>query len=664
MLGTAGHVDHGKTALVKLLTGCDTDRLPEEKRRGMTIELGFAPCRLSDDTLVGIVDVPGHVDFIRNMAAGAHGMDGVIFVIAADDGVMPQTREHLQILTLLGVRRGLVALTKIDLIPPETRAALLAELRGFLAGTFLADEPICPISNITGEGFDGLYEAINTLATTCPQRTCTGLFRLWVERSFSIRGFGTVVSGIPTAGQVSVGDKLTLLPDGAEVRVRHLEVYGEEAQTGRSGECIAINLADIDAQAVGRGKLLCEAGRFSAVSMFEANLTLLPELASPLKDYAEVHLHMGTAEMMARVALLEDKQLQSGKSALVQFRLSQPLPVAAGERFIVRHNLSDQADGRLTTIGGGRVISCAGVRLRRQRDWILTPLREQLAALDDPKTRLELTLRRQVQPLSLHELAKLAAERAQELGPILDELIAGGIVITRDGKCIHKDVLAQAQQATLAALEAFHAAQPSRVGLTEAELRAQPKFEPATLAGCRGQPVVLAGHATTLAWVLDSLLLARKIERHGELYCLSGRGSQLHQEDREAIDRVEQAVRAAGLAPPLPEELANSLALPRATFDKLLGLLREQGKVVRLDEKVWMHREAVDQARGVVLRLFAGTKEFETVAFRDALGVSRKFAVPLLDYFDAQRLTVRHDNRRTPGAEARKLLAQAPAAKE
>jgi len=306
MLGTAGHVDHGKTALVKLLTGCDTDTLAAEKQRGLTIELGFAPCRMADKRILGIVDVPGHVDFIRNMAAGAHGVDVVILVVAADDGIMPQTREHLDILTLMGVRYGLVAVTKIDLVEDELKEIVIEEVGDFVRGTFLEAAGICPISNVTGEGFDGFFAALNRAVDAAETRGRAGLFRQWVERSFHVRGFGTVVSGIPTSGEVRVGDRLTLVPGGEVGRVRGMEVYGQGADVGRAGECVALNLADIDTAQLTRGKVLCQGDCFEPVTMVEAELTLLASVPRAVRDYVEVHVHVGTAEIMANVALLEN----------------------------------------------------------------------------------------------------------------------------------------------------------------------------------------------------------------------------------------------------------------------------------------------------------------------------------------------------------------------
>ncbi len=315
MLGTAGHVDHGKSALVKLLTGCETDTLAEEKQRGLTIDLGFAPCRLADDRIVGVVDVPGHVDFIRNMVAGAHGVDVVIFVVAADDGIMPQTHEHLHILTLMGLRHGLVALTKIDLVEAERRKSVIEDLRRLLAGTFLANAPICPISNITGEGFEGFFDALNQVVTACEDRSSAGVFRVWVEDVFTIRGPGTVITGIPSSGLVRIGDPLTLLPAGRAGHVRRMQVYGEDATEARAGECVALNLPEFGHEEVRRGMVLCASDAVAPVTMAEAELRILDSVKGKVEDFLEAHLHVGTASVLARVAMLEGTEMAAGPAA-------------------------------------------------------------------------------------------------------------------------------------------------------------------------------------------------------------------------------------------------------------------------------------------------------------------------------------------------------------
>ena len=638
MLGTAGHVDHGKTALVKILTGCDTDTLAAEKQRGLTIELGFAPCTMADERIVGVVDVPGHVSFIRNMVAGAHGVDVVILVVAADDSVMPQTREHLDILTLMGVRHGLVAMTKIDLVDAEMRELVADDVRGFVAGTFLADAPICPISNITGEGFDGFFTALNVAVAQCEGRHSTGLFRLWIERSFAIRGFGTVVSGIPTSGEVRVGDRLALVPSGRIGRVRGLEVYGQKADVGRAGECTAINVDDIDAEHLSRGRLLCERGAADAVSMVEADLRLLGHMAKGLKDYTEAHLHVGTGEAMTKVVLLEGKPLAPGERQLVQLRLSEPLGIAPGDRFVLRANVPGA--GGLGTIGGGRILDTSGRRLRRGRPWTLSALSARREAIDSPAAWCGVILRESRGTMAHTELAAAAKVRYEQLAPLLDELERDGVIVAAGkSRGVHRDVVETAAAGAIDALRRFHEANPKRLGMEPADLAAAAEIDRAVYDVAEAK-----------------LIEDGRIERHGTMLVEAGRVLKLSDEDQALCERIETALREAKLTPPLPGDLAATLGVSAERLDAMVRVLADHDKVVQLDAKVIMHRHTLDEARDVVLGLFRKANSFTTMEFRDALGVSRKYAVPILDYFDSIRLTARGGNRRTPGKTAKDLL--------
>ena len=640
LLGTAGHVDHGKTALVKLLTGCDTDRLAVEKERGLTIELGFAPCRMRDERIVGIVDVPGHVDFIRNMVAGAHGIDVVILVVAADDGVMPQTREHLDILTLMGIRRGIVALTKIDLVDVELRRVAEEDVREFVRGTFLERAPICGISNVTGEGFEGFFAALDAAVAACEPHQSTGLFRLWIERAFAIRGFGTVLSGVPTSGEVHLEDRLTILPGGLESRVRRLEVYGEETDVARAGECVAVNVAGIETEVVETGTVACAGDAFQPVTVAEAELRVLPNVPHALKDYLEVHLHIGTARATARVAILDDKTVPPGERRMVQLRLDRPLAIAPGDRFVVRAGMAGLADGRITTLGGGRILGTSNHRLRRNRPDVLQALADRRDALDDPAAWCAVCLKEFGDALDLAVLARRALAPVEQVRPIIERLSGEGIVVAASGEqFVHRDVVNAAAGRLREALEAFHSANPRRAGIAPADLLAEVGLAPAVFE-----------------LALDRLVAEKAAVRSAAVVALAGRGPRVSPEDQALCERVERTLQEGGLAPPGSVEMAEALHAPADRVAAMIRLLADEGRAVQLNDKVVMHREAVEAARQTVLGLFAKKAGFETTAFRDALGVSRKFAVPLLDYFDTVRLTVRTGSRRTPGAEARRAL--------
>ena len=665
MLGTAGHVDHGKTAVVKMLTGCNTDTLAEEQKRGLTIDIGFARCQMSDENIVGVIDVPGHVDFIRNMVAGAQGIDVVIFVVAADDSVMPQTREHLDILTLMGARGGLVALTKIDLVQADMRELVVEDVRGLLAGTFLENALICPISNITGEGYDKFIESLNEVVAACPDRDTSGLFRMWVEDVHGIKGFGTVVTGIPVSGQVRVGQSVRVLPNDVMGRVRKLEVYGQESEVGRAGECIAINLPDVPAEGLGRGRVLCEGDGYRAATMIEADLRLLSHASRSLKDMTEVQLHVGTAEASAAVAMLEAKTIDPGGRQMVQLRLNKPLPVAAGDRFVIRGDLGGPTAGHLTTIGGGRVLSTSDIRLRRNRPWTIAAMGELRDAIGDAAAWTAVHLKQSGKALSAAELAKVTQRPMAEIEAILrgaGAAPAGSAasnsaerqasspqqVRTRRGpdilevpgnRYVHAAVVEQITAQMLAELEKFHQANPHRLGMELLDL--------ATLLDKPRDLVELA---------VAGGVAAKTLAREGNVVFIPGKGAKLSDRDRQVCEQIESAMKAAHLQPPTPDELAASLGAKPGHVEQMVRLLVDRGLLVRLDEKLFMHRDAVEAARKVAVDLFVKAGSFETVTYRDALGVSRKFAVPLLDYFDTVRLTARNGSRRTPGVEAKRLM--------
>jgi len=640
MLGTAGHVDHGKSALVKLLTGCETDTLAEEKQRGLTIDLGFAPLRLANQRVVGVVDVPGHVDFIRNMVAGAHSIDVVIFVVAADDGIMPQTREHLHILTLMGLRHGLVALTKVDLVDAARRDFVIQDLRRLLADTFLAGAAICPVSTITCEGFDDFSDALNRAVEACGDRPSSGPFRLWVEDAFSIRGTGTVVTGIPTHGRVRPGDALHLLPAGLAGHVRRMQVYGEDAAEGSAGECVALNIPELDHQAARRGMALCGSSLFEPALMAEAELQILKSIQGEIEDYLEVQFHVGTASAPARLAMLENTAMTGGQRQFVQLRLAAPLPLAPGERFVVRANVAEAGVRGLTTIGGGQILGLSNARLRRKRTWTLDLLAARREAANDPLRWCEQMVRENQSPATVAGLQKKCWNRPEEIAAALERLRAENRVVPAPGGgWLHRAVLQKLAEKILAAVQAFHAANPQRAGLSREELQ----------AALPSNPVFLEAAA-------ESLLDSRQLERNGALLARAGWNARIPDRDQRLCDQIAAKLRQGGWAPPGLAELAAAANEPLPRVAAMARLLAERGVVARLDDQIWMHRDAVEAGKQTALKLFARAPAFSTMEFRDALGVSRKFAVPLVDYLDKIRFTVRSGNSRMPGAEAKKLL--------
>ena len=635
MLGTAGHVDHGKTALVRLLTGCETDRLAEEKRRGLTIELGFAPCKMADERIVGIVDVPGHVGFIKNMVAAAHGIDVVALVVAADDGVMPQTREHLDILTLMGTKCGLIALTKIDLVDEEMQQLVAEDLADFVSGTFLEGKPICPVSSITGEGFQGFYKSLNEEVDRAEAINTAGFFRQWIEKEFSIHGFGKVITGIPSSGDVKVGDTLRILPGDHVGRVRKVQVYGHESSVGRAGECVALNISDVHGNDITRGSVVVEGDAFESVSMFEGQIHILKSAKRPVKDFQEVHLHIGTSEAMANVIMLEGSPVEPGNQAMVQLRCNKPLPVALGERFIIR---STSAQGMLTTIGGGRICSVSNKKLKRKRSWLLKSLADFNESLDIPEKWVANHLMYAGVACGISQLSRIAQMREDDTKRLISDLENKKEVIAASGgRFIHQQVVSDAGKTISDALQEFHENNPMRGGLDPLKLGTSLDLTPEVFAAAAAQ-----------------LVADGAIEYRGPLLAIAGAKANIDDADRHIIEKIEQILIENGLTPPNSVDIMAEVGCDQKKFDKLVQFLCDDGKAVKLHRKVIMHSESVDKARSAVLELFRKQTAFETVEFRDAIGVSRKFAIPLLDYFDTIRLTHRKGNRRTPGIEAKK----------
>ena len=418
VIGTAGHIDHGKSTMVQRLTGIDPDRLPEEKSRGLTIDLGFAPLTLRNGMRVGIVDVPGHERLIKNMVAGATGIDLVLLVIAADDGVMPQTREHLTIMQILGLRHGMVVINKVDAVEPDFVELVEDEVRETLKGTFLEDSAVVKVSSITGDGFEELEEHLNTLVEKVRPRQVEGVFRMPVQRVFSPRGFGTVVTGIPVSGTAALGDTLEIVPLGEKGRVRGIQAYKEQAETARAGHSAAINLSDIDYRKVHRGMVLTQPGYFTGAKMFEARLHYLPGNHRVLKHQTTIRLNVRTAELIGRVYLLERKILEPGEESYVQFRFEEPVVAAPGDRFVLRLH------SPMETIGGGEIIDSSKYRLKTGKDFILDTLRSKNDALADSRDFLLHQLNKAgFNAVSEADLARQAGLRNEDALQLLESLV-------------------------------------------------------------------------------------------------------------------------------------------------------------------------------------------------------------------------------------------------
>ena len=620
VLGTAGHIDHGKTSLVRALTGIDTDRLAVEKARGITTELGFARMDLGERR-IAVVDVPGHERFVKSMVAGATGLDLVCLVIAADEGVMPQTREHLDICELLGVRRGLVVLTKRDLVDDEWLAMVTADVRAALAGTFLAEAPIVPVSTKRGEGLDELRATIAKVIDELPPREQTGVFRLPIDRIFTLKGFGTIVTGTILGGEIALGDELTVIPSGLTTRVRGIEVHGAAVERAVAGHRAALNLGGIGVDELARGDLLVHPGRVAASHILDVELRYLATAPGPLGPRTKVLVHHGSAQVLATLALVGVDQLAPGGTALAQLRIDATTPLGAlpGDHFIVRGFVATATHG--TTIGGGRVIRVLAPKARRGEQHAATVA--TLAAAR-PEQRIALDVKTAAfAGLSPADLVRRLGLPVEVLAAPLATLVAGGeLMMTGTGEHAH-----YFHAAAVAELEAkiVALAGASPDGVLREELRTQ---LPAALSA-RAYDAIIAGLVAkgTIASEADRVRRA----------ATPVRGPALSQGEAAMLAKLE----AAGVEPPRPKELAPLLGVTEAQAKGALDRLIAAKLVTKIKPDLVMHGKVVEELRGKLVAFLAQHGTIDAQQWKDLTGASRKFTIPLAEYFDAEKVTLR-----------------------
>ncbi|MBK7877867.1 MAG: selenocysteine-specific translation elongation factor [Planctomycetes bacterium] len=621
VIGTAGHIDHGKSTLVKTLTGIDPDRLKEEQERGMTIDLGFARFALPDGRKVGIVDVPGHERFVKNMVAGATGIDLVVLVVAADDGVMPQTREHVAILGLLGVKRGLVALTKIDMVEPGLVELATDDVRSALRGTFLEEAPILPLSSITKVGLDEFQRVLFKMAAETPPRSDTGIFRMPIQRVFSAHGFGTIVTGIPVSGHVQVGDVVEVLPKGLKSKVRGIHAYGESTDRARAGHSCALNLAEIDHHDVVRGNVAAAPGFFKPVSMVGAQLTALPVLDRGIENRMRIRLHTGTAEVVGEVVLLDQERIEPGQEGLVQLRLDEPVVCAPGDRYVLR------LASPVITLGGGVIVEESKYRLKRFKSFVVDELSRAAQGLESPRESLEVVLSRAKPGLLTPDALAVEIKRSrEETTRLLNDLKSNGKARALGvGRWIHAQKLADARERLAAELARWFQENPHREVVDVRDLRRVTGFE---------------------AEFLDALL--RDEEGAGKLKIEPGglvrpaaRGASVDEKTEELARTVLAALEKAAWSPPTPVELAASLGLPAKPVQSVLELLADRGDVHFVNREFPLARARFDAARAAVVENCTKNGSLDIPTLRDRLQTTRKFLIPLLEHFDGLGVTTR-----------------------
>ena len=630
VLGTAGHIDHGKTALVRALTGVDCDRLPEEKARGITIELGFAPLDLPGGARLSVVDVPGHERLVRTMVAGATGIDLVLLVVAADEGVMPQTREHLAICEVLGLDRGVVALTKMDVTDDETAAIAEAEVRELLVRGALAKAEILRVSSRTGAGVDALRAQLEALAAEASARTPrSGPPRLGVDRAFTMRGFGTVVTGTLVGGALSVGESVELLPSGRRARVRGLQSHGAAVEVAAPGARTAVNLQGVEVAEVARGDLLVAADAIAPTLVFDASVQWFAS-AQRLEERTSVELLAGTADRRARASPIGVDAIAPGTSGFARIHIEgEPLALLPGDRFVLRGFAHTSAGG--TTCGGGIVLDVAPPRRRRSDP----ALASDLAALArrDPETDVAVrVVRAGLAGIARDRLRRETGIEPDVLAALLGRLAtAQQIAATPTDLCLAATACADLERRTLSALAAFHAREPLRPGLPRG-----------ALAGALPENVT----TDAIDFVVAQLAAAGRVVDAPEGIRAASHRANLEGADGALADRIRNESRAAGLEPPSLREWSEQLGKPIDKVRALLTHLAREGSLVAAPGEFWFDRAAVETLRERVVAQIQQHGGIETPEYKTLIGTSRKHAVPLMELFDQQRVTLRVGNKR------------------
>ncbi|HHU13536.1 MAG TPA: selenocysteine-specific translation elongation factor [Clostridiaceae bacterium] len=617
IIGTAGHVDHGKTHLIRALTGIDTDRLVEEKKRGITIELGFAWLDLGDGTRAGIVDVPGHERFIKNMLAGAGGVDLALLIVAADEGVMPQTVEHLGILSLLNISAGVVVLTKCDLVDDDWLDLVEADAEDLIAPTFLKDAKIVRTSATKGMGLEELRSEIRRLADKTAAKKTAVPFRLPIDRVFSIEGFGTIVTGSLIEGKLATGADVQLYPSGRDVRVRHLEVHGEDAAEAFAGQRVAVNIAGISKDEIERGDVLAPPDSLITTDLIDVRLQVLPQATFSIQNGSRMHLYHASRELLAKIWLVGRDELVGGESGYAQLALEEETSLKAGDRFIVRFY------SPLQTIGGGFVLDPKPLKHKRNDD-TLPQILQKLEA-DDPEGRLYTIIDTQSHLLADEQRVKLRAGFDDKTyQKTLQRLLAAKRVLSLgSSRLISERYLKQMADKTRGILNSFHAANPLTAGMRRESLRTT---------------LLPRADISLTDRLLDALIRDGVLKEQDGLMAAAEFEVAIGQSDQSLITDIVDRYREAGFSPPATSELLESWK-KRGRITEILANLQRDGTLVRLDREILIHKDYLARAEAIVKDALSTTGQIQLAQFRDEIGTSRKFAVAILEYFDRTRLT-------------------------
>ncbi|MBI5602621.1 MAG: selenocysteine-specific translation elongation factor [Deltaproteobacteria bacterium] len=625
ILGTAGHIDHGKTSLVKALTGIDTDRLKEEKERGITIELGFAYLDLPSGQRLGIIDVPGHERFIKNMVAGASTIDLVALIIAADEGVMPQTREHLDICSLLGIKKGLVALTKIDMVEDDWLDLVQEDIKEFLKGTFLEGAPILPVSSTTGQGIPELTGLLERLSAEVEERSSAGIFRLPVDRVFTMKGFGTVITGTAISGSLSVGDQVIIYPQEIQAKVRGIQVHNQDTEQVRAGLRTAINLQGIEKATVNRGDVVASPLGLYSTRLLDLHIRLLKSAPRPLKHRSQIRFHSGTSEILGQVLLLQGEDIKPGEPGFGQLRLTEPVALLPGDLAVIR------SYSPVLTIGGATVLNVIPAKHKRLNPEVIQQLQVLQSGSDAEKTALQVLLAG-AGGVSRPNLGQVLPLPPKKLDDLLKDLLSQKVLIQWDKEnkiIIHQKEMSKLNRAIEKELEGYHQANPLKPGLLKEELKSRlPQIRETKLFN----------------FLLNQLAEQKILVQEKELVRLTGHKVQLKEDQQAVQDALEKVYLKSGLQPPYFKELVEQF--PKGQPRQVLELMVKEGKLIKVKEDLYFHKQAIEGLKKKMIQWLKEKGEITTPEFKDLTQTSRKYTIPLLEYFDAIQVTMRVEDKR------------------
>ncbi|NOY68098.1 MAG: selenocysteine-specific translation elongation factor [Deltaproteobacteria bacterium] len=622
ILGTAGHIDHGKTSLVKALTGRDTDRLKEEKQRGITIELGFASLDLPEGIHIGIVDVPGHEKFIKNMVAGASGIDVVAMIIAADEGVMPQTREHLEICTLLGIKNGFVVLTKTDLVDEEWIELVADDIAEFTKDTFLENSPVVRVSSVTKDGIDELLSILTDFAQKIPRRFADGLFRIPVDRVFSMKGFGTVITGTLISGKINNGETIMIYPQKITSKIRGLQVHDSPVETSEAGARTAINFQGMEKAIVNRGDIIARPDTLFSSYMLDASLQLLGGNKRPLKNRDQVRLHIGTSQIACNVILLESDRLAPGQTATVQLRLDDAIACVRGDRFVIR------GYSPVRTLGGGEVVNPVPKKHKRFRTSHIEELKQLAKAADEKLVGLHI-LSAGFDEIKLSKLLVLTNLTSKALDRILQSLMSDKEVIRTDRTShgyIHARTFETFSKNVSDILSAFHRENPLKSGMPKGELRSR---------------MAVVENIRLFNRMVDMMINAGTIIAEDENLRLSGHTISLGADQTDIREKLLAIYSTTGLQPPYFKDVCKEMGGDKGHVKNVLMHLVDKKKIVRVKDELFFDRAAITELQKRVVDFLLEHGEIDTGRFKEMTGVSRKYTIPLFEYFDANNITIR-----------------------